>query len=360
MVIIGAGINGVGIAKALAESGKHVLMVEKSHIAAGASSHSSRLIHGGLRYLENYEFSLVREALHDQKYLLNTYPDLVKLHPFYLPLYKYSKRPVWMIHLGLWFYGFFARHCHKPQKVGKEDFLNKFPAIKAEDLKAVFRYYDGKTDDDALTHRVAKEAKALGVNILELTQITSLSIEENNIALRIDNNIIHTNILINATGAWIDETNAKFNLPSSYTIEKLSGIHIVIAGVIVPQPLLLETSSKRIFFMIPEADQTIIGTTERSENGKVDDIHIHDEDIMYLLRESNIYLKTSLTQEDIKEVYIGTRPVIKSKKDINSMSREYKLDLHTIGENRVLHVYGGKLTTFHTLAKNVLKILKVV
>lgn len=359
MVILGAGINGVAIAKALASSGKKVLVVEKTHIAAGASSKSSRLIHGGLRYLENFEFSLVKEALHDQKYLLDTYPDLVKLQPFYLPIYKNSKRPSWMIRLGLWLYSFFAQHGQRSEEVGKENFLREFTALKAQNLKTVFRYFDGKTDDDALTHRVAQEAQDLGVDIVEHTEVTSLQFEDTAIALHINNTLIHTPVLINATGAWVDEVNAKFNLPSSYTIEKLSGIHLVIRKVLVPHPLILETSTKRIFFMIPEAESTLIGTTERSENCKVDEIIIHDDDIEYLLRESNAYLKTALNRNDIKEVFIGTRPIIKSQKDPSDMSRESKIDLHYIGESKVLHIYGGKLTTFPSLAKNVVKVLRL-
>lgn len=358
MVILGAGINGVAIAKALASSGKKVLVVEKTHIAAGASSKSSRLIHGGLRYLENFELSLVKEALGDQKYLLETYPDLVKLHPFYLPIYKNSKRPAWMIRMGLWLYSFFAQHGHKSEEVGKENFLREFTAIKEHHLKTVFRYFDGKTDDDALTHRVAQEAKDLGVDILEHTEVTSLQCEENAIVLQIQNILMHTPVLINATGAWVDEVNAKFNLPSSYTIEKLSGIHLVIGKVLVPHPLILETSTKRIFFMIPEKESTLIGTTERSENCKIDEVTIHDDDIEYLLRESNAYLKTALTRHDIKEVFIGVRPIIKSQKEPSDMSRESKIDLHHFGESKVVvHIYGGKLTTFHSLAKKVLKVL---
>ncbi len=358
MVILGAGINGVAIAKALASSGKKVLVVEKKYIAAGASSKSSRLIHGGLRYLENFEFSLVKEALHDQKYLLDTYPDLVKLRPFYLPIYKSSKRPIWMIRIGLWLYGFFAQHRHKPTQIDKKMFLTEFNGIKEHNLKAVFRYFDGKTDDDVLTHKIAHEAKDLGVEIIEYTQVTSVQVEDAAIALRINDSFIHTQVLINATGAWVDEVNARFNLPSSYTIEKLSGIHLVIGKILVPDPLILETSSKRIFFMIPETDTTLIGTTERSESCKVDEIIVHNEDIEYLLRESNAYLRTALTHDDIKEVFIGTRPIIKSQKDPSRMSREYKLDLHHLGESKILHVYGGKLTTFPSLAQKVLDVLQ--
>ncbi|MFC2074242.1 FAD-dependent oxidoreductase [Campylobacterota bacterium] len=358
VIILGAGINGLAIAKAMAEEGMKVLVIEKNHIAAGASSHSSRLIHGGLRYLEHYEFGLVKESLHDQQYLLDHYPDLVQLRSFYLPVYEGSERPLWLISLGLRLYTFLARHGEKATRIPIEEFLQKFRAIKSQGLKRVFRYYDAKTDDEALTRRVALEAEELGVDIREGTQLQSLFIEEEKISIEVDAQIHSTQLLINATGAWVDEVNTKFGLESSYRIEKLSGVHLVINRVLVPDPLILETSSKRVFFIIPEADTTLIGTTERSEVNEVDKIKVNNEDIEYLLYESNRYLNKELTRNDIKEVFIGTRPIIKSYKDPSKMSREYKLDLHKIGKNRVLHVYGGKLTTFASLARKVVRLIK--
>lgn len=356
-VIIGAGINGVAIARGLAIAGKSVLVIEKSRIAAGASSHSSRLIHGGLRYLETYEFSLVQEALKDQKYLLDTYPDLVRLRPFYLPIYTNSKRSAWMIGLGLWLYSVFAQHGRKAEKVSKDEFLSQFKAIKSEELKAVYRYYDGKTDDDALTHKIAEEAEKNGAEVLEKTELRSVTVADEVITIETSKGKTQTNLLVNATGAWVDEVNARYGFPSSFTVEKLSGVHIVIDRVLLPESLILETSTKRIFFILPEADRTIIGTTERSETAMIDDIKVNNEDIEYLLRESNNYLRTALKHNDIKEVYIGTRPLIKSAKDPSQMSREYKLDLHIMGKNRVMHVYGGKLTTFPSLVKRAVKLL---
>ncbi len=355
-VILGAGINGTALAKALSEQGKSVLVIEKQDIGAGASSHSSRLIHGGLRYLENFEFSLVREALKDQQDLLENYSDLVTLRTFYLPLYAGS-RPVWMLRAGLWLYGFFSRHGQKAKEITKEEFLALFGALKAEGLKAVFTYADAKTDDYALTCAIAAEAKARGAEILEKTQVESIEIDTEKITIHLAQRSLTTALLINATGAWVDEVNARFKLPSSYTIEKLSGIHLVIDRVLVPEPLFLQTASKRIFFIIPEKETTLIGTTERSESGDVDRIEVNEEDVEYLLRESNNYLKTALKRSDVKEVFIGTRPLIKSAKDPNRMSREYKLDLHRIGKNRLLHIYGGKLTTFPSLAKKAAEIV---
>ena len=358
VIILGAGINGVAVAKELSLLGKNVLVIEKSCIAAGASSHSSRLIHGGLRYLEHFEFSLVKEALHDQKYLLDNYPDLVKLRYFYLPIYNNSKRNIWIVGFGLWLYGFFAKHQQKVLKVSKEEFLREFKLIKEEGLKSVFRYFDGKTDDYALTHRIAQEAKESGSNILENTEVNRIFLSDKIINLETTKGLFKTNLLINATGAWVDEVNKKFNFPSSYTIEKLSGIHLVIDRVLVPEPLILEADGRRIFFIIPESDKTIIGTTERVEDANIDDIKINSDDIKYLLKESNKYLKVELKQKDIKEAYIGIRPIIKTQKNPTKMSREYKLDLHHIGKNRILHIYGGKLTTFPSLSKRVVNILK--
>lgn len=262
-----------------------------------------------------------------------------------------------MISLALFIYSFFSKHGQKTQKINKKIFLKKFPLIKEDNLKTVFMYFDGKTDDTALTQKVALEAKNHGVNILENTSINKINIMEKIIKLDTSEGIFKTNTLINATGAWIDEINKKFNLPSSYTIEKLSGIHLIINKVLVAEPLILETSTKRIFFIIPESKTTIIGTTERSEKNNVDDIKVNNADVKYLLNESNIYMKTKLTRKDILEVYIGTRAIIKSKNNPTKMSREYKLDLHHIGENKILNIYGGKLTSFPSLAKKVARIL---
>jgi len=262
-----------------------------------------------------------------------------------------------MIGLGLWLYSFFARHGRKAEKVSNEEFFSQFKAIRTEELKAVYRYFDGKTDDDALTHKIAQEAEESGAEILEKTELKTLVIKDDIITIATSKGELQTKLIINATGSWVDEVNAAFHLPSSYTIEKLSGIHLVIDRVLVPEPLILETSSRRIFFIIPEEDTTLIGTTERSETAKIDEIKVNNEDIEYLLSESNAYLKTPLKRSDIKEVFIGTRPLIKSAKDPSQMSREYKLDLHHLGKSRVLYVYGGKLTTFPSLAKRAVELL---
>lgn len=358
VIILGAGINGVAIAKALSLEEQSVCIIDKSAIASGASSNSSRLIHGGLRYLEHFEFSLVKEALKDQKYLLQTYPDLVKLSPFYLPSYKPSSRPKWMIKIGMWLYSFFGSHTKDSEEVSKASFLKMFPCFKAERLNFVFKYYDAQTDDDALTTRIAAEAEQAGTHFKLLTHLLDIDLSNELIELKLEDETIKTPLLINATGAWIDEVNAKHSLPSRFSIEKLSGIHIEFEGRLTSAPLILETRSKRIIFILPQTDTTLIGTTERTEVKNIDDVRIDEEDITYLLEEINVYLNIPLLREDIIDTFIGVRPIIKTKKDPSKMSREYKLDLHQLDSKRVLHIYGGKLTTFHSLADKVVKKLK--
>lgn len=360
VVVLGAGINGCAIARALASKGKSVLVLDKGKIGCGASSHSSRLIHGGLRYLEQLDFPLVYEALHDRQLLLERYGDLVELVPFYLPVYEYSERPAWMIRTGLWFYDLLSRFAAPHKRIGLEAFTTLFPRIKAERLRAVYCYYDGKTDDLALTQRIAAEAQAYGVQIRQGCEVEGIETQEESFILHLDNASVRTSTLINATGAWIDEVNGTFSLPSRYHITKVSGIHLVLEGLLVAHPLFLQTGGKRIFFMIPEPQnrQTLIGTTERVEEGPCDEVAVDEADVEYLINEANRYFQTPICREDVQRVFIGVRPLIYSKKDPTDLSREYKLDLHKMGKKTLMHVYGGKITTFWSLSQHAARTLE--
>ncbi len=359
-VILGAGINGVAIAKALAQDGRSVCVIDKATIGCGASSHSSRLIHGGLRYLEHFEFALVKEALQDQHYLLENYPEILTLRPFYLPHYQHSRRAKWMIKIGLWLYGLFGQHHDKPSEVDTQSFASRFPAMKQQGLNYVYCYYDAQTDDLLLTKRIAWEAQNAGAVFKLNRKVHAIDMTGEYLQLSFGSTLIETPLLINATGAWIDEVNTTFHLPSRYSIEKLSGIHIVLNGLLVPEPLILETQTQRIIFILPQKDTTLIGTTERVETSNIDDVSVHEADVNYLIKEANNYLETPLTREDVIDTFIGVRPIIKTKKDPSKMSREYKLDIHKIRNNHLMHIYGGKLTTFHSLAQKALQRIKDV
>ena len=165
----------------------------------------------------------------------------------------------------MWLYSFFGSHTKDSEEVSKASFLKMFPCFKAERLNFVFKYYDAQTDDDALTTRIAAEAEQAGTHFKLLTHLLDIDLSNELIELKLEDETIKTPLLINATGAWIDEVNAKHSLPSRFSIEKLSGIHIEFEGRLTSATLILETRSKRIIFILPQTDTTLIGTTERTE-----------------------------------------------------------------------------------------------
>ena len=364
-IILGAGINGCGIARELAERGQRVIVLDKGAIGGGASSKSSRLIHGGLRYLETRQFALVREALNDRLELLGRYPELVSMRPFYVPIYRKSPRPVWRLWTGIKLYDALAgRHnIYRSRKISRKRFAREFPALKREGIRAVLRYYDGKTNDLALTKRVAEDAQEMGCVFREGVDIQHVAWDETGFEVAVGETKYRSHILINATGPWIDEVTARYRLPSRFQIRKVSGIHIFVNGLLTPEPMFLQTEGKRVFFVIPEPerDQTMIGTTEREERGRVDDVVVQEEDIDYLIREVNAYMVPGhrLQRTDITDVSIGIRPLVEKKGDATALSREYELDLHTHGQTQLLNIFGGKLTTYLSLSRRVAKTLGI-
>ena len=361
IIIIGAGINGCAIAREAAKLGKRVGVIDKQTIGSGTSSHSSRLIHGGLRYLEHGDFPLVKEALYDRTRLAAAYPELVVLRPFILPVYTGIGRPWWIIKAGLYLYDLFSHFIAPHHTLNIETFTSDFSAMTTKGLAKVFTYYDAKTDDLRLTQTVAQEAQDEGTIFFENASIDEIKHNETTFEVICDKRQLSAPVLINASGPWIDEVNHRFNLPSRYKISKVSGIHIVINGLLTPEPVFLQTDRKRIFFIIPEnkSNQTVIGTTERHETGETDEVHVNEEDINYLLTHANHFLNTPLKREDVIDTYIGVRPLVESKKSMVKTSREYQLDLHDFGQTQLLHVFGGKLTTHWSLAEKAITLLRL-
>jgi glycerol-3-phosphate dehydrogenase len=361
VIILGAGINGCGIARELAMSGKTVTVIDKSTVGSGTSSKSSRLIHGGLRYLETLQFKLVHEALMDRQELLRIYPDLVKMKSFYIPIYRPSPRPAWMIWFGLKFYDLLSgkNKQHHSRVIPRKQFNVHAASFKLEGLKAVFHYYDAKTNDLQLTQRVAQDAKENGANFYENTFISTVTNNDNYFTVRTSQGDFTAPVLINATGPWIDEVNSKFEFPAKFSIRKISGIHIIIDGLLTSDLMFMQTKQKRIFFVIPEPknNQTLIGTTEREETDLIDNIDIKEEDISYLIENINNYLKPrfQILRQNVKNTFIGVRPLVAEAENPTNLSREYELDKHMFGNTTLLHVFGGKLTTYLSLARKVKK-----
>lgn len=363
VIILGAGINGSGIARELAISGKTVTVIDKSTIGSGTSSKSSRLIHGGLRYLETMQFKLVHESLMDRQKLLRLYPNLVKMKSFYIPIYKPSPRPAWMIWFGLKFYDLLSgkNNQHHSRVVPRKQFSVHAASFKQEGLKAVFHYYDAKTNDLQLTQRVAQDAIENGARFYKNTFISSITNSNDSFTVRTSLGDFSAPILINATGPWIDEVNSRFEFPANFNIRKISGIHIIVSGLLTNDLMFIQTKQKRIFFVIPEPsnNQTLIGTTEREETDLMDNIEVNEEDILYLIDNINNYLKPGfqILRQNVKDAFVGVRPLVAEAENPTNLSREYELDKYRFGNTTLLHVFGGKLTTYLSLARKVNKLL---
>ncbi len=363
VIVLGAGINGCGVAENLARSGKQVLLLDKSGVGQGTSSKSSRLIHGGLRYLETGQLHLVHESLHDRQRLVKKYPDLVEYKRFFLPIYKSSPRPAWMIRTGLWMYDLLSgsRSAGKSRLERIEDFKIRFSAFSENNLRSVLSYVDAKTHDRELTRRVADDFQKLGGTVIVHCDVESINWDDSGFHLKSSAGEFTSAVLVNASGPWIDEVNERYGLPTRFHIRKVSGIHLIFDGLVVPELMFMQTREKRIFFIIPEPenDQTLIGTTEREENCTMDELHAQEADVQYLLDQVNAYLKPGhhFQRKDVRDIYIGVRPLVRKKGKMSDVSREYKLDLHTRGNTKLLHIFGGKLTTYLSLAEKVAKVL---
>ncbi|NQV15208.1 FAD-dependent oxidoreductase [bacterium] len=365
VIVLGAGINGCGIAEKFASDGKHVLLLDKNGVGQGTSSKSSRLIHGGLRYLETGQLHLVHESLRDRKRLVEKYPELIEYKRFFLPIYKSSPRPGWMIRLGLWMYDLLSgtRSAGKSHREDIDDFHKRFPAFVEQELRSVLSYVDAKTHDRELTRRVADDFQNLTGSVIVHCDVQNIAWDSTGFILYSSAGNFRAPVLVNATGPWIDEVNEKYSFPANFQLRKVSGIHLIFDGLVVPELMFMQTRERRVFFIIPEpeSNQTLIGTTEREEHESMDLLNAKEADIQYLLDQINAYLKPDhqFQREDVRDIYIGVRPLVRKKGAMSDVSREYKLDLHTKGDTKLLHIFGGKLTTYLSLAEKVIKVLRI-
>lgn len=358
VAVIGGGINGVGIAADAASRGLSVFLCEKDDLASHTSSASSKLIHGGLRYLEHYEFRLVREALAEREVLLAKAPHIVKPMRFVLP-HRPHLRPAWMIRAGLFLYD----NLGKREKLAGSVSL-KFGAdspLKPEITKG-FEYSDCWVDDARLVVLNAMSARENGAHIHTQTRCVgaqrSKGLWELNFE-RADGSLfsIRAKALVNAAGPWV----AKFikedlKLDSPYGIRLIQGSHLIVPKLYdAPNAFILQNEDQRIVFTIPYLDQfTIIGTTDREYTGDPAKVSITEAETDYLLNVVNSHFKQQLSRDDILRTYSGVRPLCNDESDNPSaVTRDYTLSLSgASGEAPLLSVFGGKLTTYRKLAES--------
>jgi glycerol-3-phosphate dehydrogenase len=355
--IIGGGINGAGIARDASGRGLKVYLAEKGKVGSATSSWSSKLIHGGLRYLENYEFKLVAESLREREVITRIAPKITKPLPFIIPHSK-KLRSKLLIRLGLFLYDNLGGKTKIP-KSSKINFNKKYKNILQSKFVDGFQYYDVQVDDKKLVEMNIDDSKKMGATILEDTKVIDAKRNENFWEITLDNNnIIKSKILINAAGPWINETvNNVLKINTNKSIRLVRGSHIITKKLYDEDvAFTLQNDDNRIVFVIPYKEEfSLIGTTEVDVNTP-DNPSISDDEKIYLINSINNHFVKQISQVDIIDTYSGIRPLIEDFKEASKVSRDYVFDLNiqNIG-SPLLNIYGGKLTTYRKLSEKVME-----
>ncbi|HHJ17330.1 MAG TPA: glycerol-3-phosphate dehydrogenase/oxidase [Gammaproteobacteria bacterium] len=362
VVVIGAGIHGAGVAQAAAAAGYCTLLLEQyDRPAQGTSSKSSKLIHGGLRYLESAQFGLVRECLVERRRLLENAPQLVKLVPFHIPVYRNTRRRPWQIRLGLSLYALLGGKGF--QKIPERDW-NTLDGLRNDGLDAVFRYYDAQTDDALLTQAVLASAQSLGAEIRYGCELQQARCEGNACILNCHtqgkSEEIHTCTLVNAAGPWVNTVAARIQpAPEQLDIDLVQGTHLVLPGQLQHGMYYLEApQDQRAVFAMPWQDNILLGTTEFLYQGDPGEVTPRQEETDYLLTVWNHYFKNKMGADDIIDSFAGLRVLPRSRGKAFHRTRETLLHIDTTRCPRVLSIYGGKLTSYRSTAEKIIRQLQ--
>jgi glycerol-3-phosphate dehydrogenase len=381
LLVVGGGINGTGIARDAAGRGLRVVLCEKDDLAQGTSSRSSRLIHGGLRYLEHGEFRLVREALHEREILLRVAPHLVRPMRFVLPQAP-GMRPAWMLRLGLFIYDHLARRATLPgSRTVRLDTVAEGAAVRPGHRRG-FLYSDCRTDDARLVVHNALGAQAQGARICTRSELMEARPHDGLWHARLRERgsgavtALAARVLVNAAGPWVD--SLALRVPAArpaHRIRLVKGSHLV-----VPKfwrgdhGYLLQHTDRRVIFVTPyEGDTALVGTTDIAYEGTPDAVAISAEEIRYLCDAVNGQLRCTLTAGDVLYTYAGVRALVDdAQDDPSAITRDYVLDLAGMPAQAaprsadaagpahppLLTVLGGKITTFRRLAEQALELLR--
>lgn len=355
IAVIGGGIQGAGIAQAAAAAGYKVVVIEKTAIAAGTSSKSSKLIHGGLRYLETAQFKLVRKTLLERERLIRLAPSLVKPVKFYIPIYKQTSRKPWLIGIGLFLYqilGGFKKYTRFKRLSLDSQPIKK---LRSTGLKAVFQYYDAQTDDVLLTKSVMQSAQDLGADLICPSKVTALFFNGTGyeIELETTQKNLTAKFVVNVAGPWV---NLVLDMVKGTAVKKMQcdlvqGTHIVIDAAAPEGIIYVEApQDKRAVFIMPWKGKTLLGTTEKNYIGDPDKLVASQEEINYL---KEIYSHYMLVKDvNIIDSFTGLR--VLPKADGSFFSRPRDTVIFKSAQN-LLTLYGGKLTGYRITAEDVLK-----
>jgi glycerol-3-phosphate dehydrogenase len=359
LVVIGGGVNGTGIARDAAGRGLQVLLCEQHDLASHTSSASTKLIHGGLRYLEDYHFALVRKALLEREVLLASAPHIMRPLRFVLP-HEAHLRPAWMIRTGLFLYDHLARRRLLPGSEAID--LRSHPAGRplASRYRRGFVYSDGWVDDARLVVLNALDAAERGAQIFTRTRCTGL--ERHGTAWRVEltqqdgsSRAVEARAVVNATGPWVDRfLETETPVRSAHQVRLVKGSHIIVPKLFEHDyAYIFQASDRRIVFAIPyERDFTLIGTTDLEYRGDPAQVHIVAREIDYLCSLASHYFSQTVRPSEVCATYSGVRPLLQDESvDASHVTRDYALELDR-GAAPLLTVFGGKITTYRKLSED--------
>jgi glycerol-3-phosphate dehydrogenase len=366
LLIVGGGVNGCGIARDAAGRGLDVCLIEMNDLASATSSASTKLIHGGLRYLETYEFALVREALAEREVMLTIAPHLVRPLRFVLPVLP-GMRPAWLLRLGLLLYDYLYWRRTLPGTATLD--LRQAAAGKPlrETMTRGFEYSDCRVDDARLVVLNARDAADRRASIRPRTKLLDAKRQAGLWRARVETQQgeieeIAARALVNAAGPWAGSLlHSVEGVDQSAKIRLDQGSHIVVRRMFEgEQAYIFQTGDGRIVFAIPyEGDFTLIGTTDREYRADPANVHADEDDIAYLIDAANLYFKQQLRREDVVWTYAGVRALLDDGATAARATREYKLVLEATKDGLpLLNVFGGKITAYRHLAEKALEQLQ--
>ncbi|HEX6598407.1 MAG TPA: glycerol-3-phosphate dehydrogenase/oxidase [Gemmatimonadaceae bacterium] len=365
VLVVGGGITGAGVARDAAMRGLRTALVEKDDFASGTSSRSSRLVHGGVRYLEHGDLRLVFEASHERRVLRRLAPHLVRPLAFTWPVYAGARIARWKLAAGLTLYDLLAtfRNVARHERLSAAEVLRREPHLLPRELRGGARYWDALTDDARLTLATVRSAVASGATVVNHARVTALVHEGSRVAgaqvldeLDGGQVLVRARVVVNATGPWSDDTQRLAGNSTAPAVHGSKGVHVMVARQRVGNEAaltLLTPQDGRVFFVLPAGDHAIIGTTDTFEPVSPDEVRASSRDVAYLIEAANHFFPSAqLTRDDVITAWAGLRPLVASDAsaaDPGAVSREHAVTERVPG---LVRITGGKLTTYRVMARD--------
>ena len=369
IAIIGGGATGLGVALEASSRGYKVVLLDSHDFAKGTSSRSTKLVHGGVRYLAQGNFSLVREALHERSVLLNDAPHLAQPIPFVMPSYRWWE--TWFYGSGLKLYDFLAgtHGLGRTEFLSSQEVMSRMPGLKPKGLHGGVQYWDGQFDDARFAINLARTAAregALLINYCGVKQLkhacgrlTNLVCEDGETGQTYE---VHASCVINATGVWVDQLRQLDASEQGVTVTPMvapsQGVHLVVDRDFLPGDhalLVPKTEDGRVLFAVPWLGKVILGTTDTPRSDMPREPQAFEDEVAFILNESARYLSKPLSRSDVRSVWVGLRPLVKrtaeEDKNTKGLSREHSVSVSRSG---LVTVTGGKWTTYRAMAEDVL------